>query len=579
MKTLIRIYKEAAKYRGYIIFATVSLLIITITNLAAPRLMQNMIKLLQDKTAGEGQMSEIWIIAGILLAVYAVQSVLRYVNNYYSHVAAWRFVSDIRVKLYDHLQRLSLSYFGDKQTGQLMSRITSDTNYLETLIAHAIPELVGSIALLIGVTVILFTMNWRLALLTCIPIPLILISAPVLKKMRKKHKEAQVYAAELSGVLQDNLSGIKEIQIFNKETAENEKIEKSSRKHIKALLEALRYSAVFHPSISFFTSLGNVIVVIFGGYMALVNKTIDISEIVAFFMYLGMFYTPVSAFARIIDDMQAGIVSAERVFEVLDADSDITEKPEAVNVPKLSGEISFNDVSFSYANGTPVLKNVTFSVPAKQMVAVVGATGVGKSTLASLLPRFYDPTSGNITMDGIDIRDMTLESLRKNISVVLQDVFLFCGTIRDNVMYGHDDATEEEMIEATKTACIYDFIMSLPDGFDTLVGERGMRLSGGQKQRISIARSLLCQTPVLIMDEATSAVDTETEGQIRKAISSISGKCSMVVIAHRLSTVRSADQIVVLDDCKIAEIGTHEELLAKNGIYKHLVEIQNISEK
>ena len=578
MKVLIKIYRAAGAYWRYIVLSTMSLLIITVTSLISPRLMQDMIRLLQNPGGGGSAMDGIWAIALWLLAVYAVQSIMRFVNSYYSHVAAWRFVSDIRVRLYDHMQKLSLSFFSDKQTGQLMSRITNDTASLEVLIAHAIPELVGAVVLFVGVTVILFSINWQLALLTCIPIPFILLSAPVLKKMRVKHKEAQIHAAELSGVLQDNLSGIKEIQIFNKLRVENEKVNKFSMAHITSLLQALRYSAIFHPGISFFTSLGNVIVVIFGGYMALVHGAMDISEIVAFFMYLGMFYGPVSSFARILDDMQAGIAGAERVFEVLDVSSDIKEKPGAIDVPILKGEIAFKDVSFAYDGGAPVLNGVSFIVPPKKMVAVVGATGVGKSTLASLLPRFYDPTGGSITIDGTDIRDMTLQSLRRNISVVLQDVFLFNGTIRDNIMYGNDGATEEDIIQATRTACIYDFIASLPDGFDTLVGERGMRLSGGQKQRISIARSILCRSSVLIMDEATSAVDIDTENQIRRAIASLSGRCTMVVIAHRLSTVRSADRIMVLDDCRVAETGTHDELMAKGGIYSRLVEMQTITE-
>ena len=584
MKILIKIYKEASKYKWYIVFSTLSLLIITATSLVGPRLMQDMIGLLQQYSEGgntdqiPAYMNSIWQIAIWLLTSYAVQSLMRFANNYYSHVAAWRFVSDIRVKIYDHMQKLSLSYFADKQTGQLMSRIINDTSSLEVLIAHAIPEMIGSITLLVGVTVILFATNWQMALLTCIPIPFILFSAPVMKKMRKKHKEAQIHAAELSGALQDNLSGIKEIQIFNKFDDENEKINRFSMAHISSLLQALWYSAIFHPSVSFFTSLGNVIVVIFGGYMALQYSAMQISEIVGFFMYLSMFYGPVSTFARIIDDMQAGIVSGERVMEVLDTPSEITQRPHAKEVSTLIGELAFENVSFSYQNDVPVLTDVSFAVPAKKMVAVVGATGVGKSTLVSLLPRFYDPTGGAITIDGIDIRDMTLHSLRRNISVVLQDVFLFNGTIRDNIVYGCPDATEEDVIKATKIACIHDFIVGLPDGFNTMVGERGMRLSGGQKQRISIARSILCKAAVLIMDEATSAVDTETESQIKKAIAAITGSRTMIVIAHRLSTVRSADRIIVLDDCRVTETGTHDELIAKNGIYKHLVEMQNISE-
>ena len=578
MKTLVKIYKQAKPYWGYILLGIVAILAINAASIAAPGLMQSMIRLLQDSSATLSSMDYLWGLAIWLLVVYAFQSVMRFLNSYYCHVGAWKFVSDIRVKLYDHLQRLSLSYFSDKQTGQLLSRIMSDTSTLETLIAHAIPELIGSLTLFTGVTIILFRINWQLALLTCVPIPFILIFAPILRRMRRKHKEAQAKLAALSGVLQDNLSGIKEIQIFNKQDSENKKVKEFSQNQTKTLLNALIYSAMFHPTISFFTSLGNVIVVLFGGYMALKYRVMEIDQLFAFFMYLGMFYGPVGSFARIIDDMQAGIAGSERILEVLETRSEIQEKPDAIDVGMLTGRIELDNVSFAYKNGVPVLADISFEVPARKMVAIVGATGVGKSTLVSLLPRFYDVERGSIKIDGTDIRDMTLESLRSNISVVLQDVFLFNGTIRENIMYGNQQATNEQLEQATKMACIYDFIAGLPEGFETMVGERGMRLSGGQKQRMSIARAILRKSPVLVMDEATSAVDTETESQIRAAIAAITGHCTMVVIAHRLSTVRSADHIIVLEDCRVAETGTHEQLIAKNGIYKNLVDMQNIVE-
>ncbi len=576
MKILVRIYKEARRYWGYILFATLSLFLVTASNLVAPKLMQGMIAILEREGANEGAIGEITRIALLLLCVYAVQLVTRYLNNYYSHVAAWHFVSDIRVKVYNHLQKLSLSYFHDKQTGQLMSRVVNDTNAFEMLIAHSIPQLAGAIIMFIGVTAILFSTNATLALMTCIPIPFIFIGVPIMKRIRSEHKKAQVYIAELNGALQDNLSGIKEIQIFNKQQAELEKVEKHSLKHISALLKALWYSAMFHPSISFLTSLGNVIVVGFGGYLALTRGNLEISEIVGFLIYLSMFYEPVSSFARIIEDMQSGIVGGERIFEILDTEPDVAEKPHAKHMPIASGKLTFENVSFSYRGDIPVLENISFEIPAKKMYAIVGATGVGKTTLTALLPRFYDPIKGRILLDGIDIRDITLASLRDNISMVLQDVFLFNGTIRDNITYGSHSATDEEVENAARVACIHDFIQSLPDGFDTIVDERGVRLSGGQKQRISIARSILSHSSVLVMDEATSAVDTETETEIRKAIAGLSGSRTMLVIAHRLSTVKSADCIIVLNEGKIAETGTHDELVAKNGIYKRLVDKQNI---
>ncbi len=577
MKTLLRLYKHARKYWKYIAFSTISLLIITAANLVAPGLMQRLVAILENGGNNPNLVTDIIKLAVVLAVVYLVQSVSRYFNSYYSHVAAWRFVSEMRVKIYNHLQKLSLAYYSDKQTGQLMSRIVHDTNHFEHLIAHAIPELIGALLTFIGVTTIIFLNNWKLALLTCIPLPFLALATPVLHRIRGEHRKAQKHVAELNATLQDNISGIKEIQVFNQQENERVRIEGLSNKHAGAVIKALWYSAFFHPSLSFFTSLGNVIVIGFGGYFVLTNE-MSISEITGFLMYLSMFYTPISSFARIFEDMQQGIVGAERMFEILDTKPDIEDSKNAVDLPIGSGEIEFKNVSFSYRDDIPVLKNLSFKLESKKMYAVVGATGVGKTTLAALLPRFYDPTSGEILLDGKNTKDITLSSLRDNISMVLQDVFLFHGTIKENILFGAKDATEEEMIAAAKTACIYDFIMSLPEKWDTIVGERGMRLSGGQKQRISIARSILSKSSVLILDEATSAVDTETETQIKQAINAIAGSRTMLVIAHRLSTVKAADSIIVLENGEIAEIGNHEELISKNGIYKKLVELQSIKD-
>ena len=577
MKTLIKLYKEAKKYWKYIAFSTVSLLIITGANLIAPGLMQRLVGILETGAGNPNLVTDIIKLAICLAVVYLVQSVSRYFNSYYSHVAAWNFVSQMRVKIYNHLQKLSLSYYADKQTGQLMSRIVHDTNHFEHLIAHAIPDLVSALLTFAGVTTIIFLNNWKLALLTCIPLPFLALATPILHRIRGEHRKAQKHVAELNATLQDNISGIKEIQVFNQQENERSHIEGLSKNHAKAVIKALWYSAFFHPALSFFTSLGNVIVIGFGGYFALTGE-MSISEITGFLMYLSMFYTPISSFARIFEDMQQGIVGAERMFEILDTNPDIQDKEGAIDIGATKGELEFKNVSFSYREDIPVLKNLSFKLEPKKMYAVVGATGVGKSTLASLIPRFYDPTEGEILLDGNNTKDITLTSLRNNISMVLQDVFLFHGTIKENIVFGSKDATEEEIVAAAKTACIYDFIMSLPETWDTVVGERGMRLSGGQKQRISIARSILSKSSVLVLDEATSAVDTETETQIKMAINTLVGSRTMLVIAHRLSTVKAADSIIVLEEGKIAEMGTHDELINKNGIYKKLVDLQSIKD-
>ena len=502
---------------------------------------------------------------------------MQFLNSYLSHHAAWNFVADIRSKIYNHLQKLSMSYYHDKQTGQLMSRVINDTANFELLIAHVIPDLITSVLLFIGVTIILFATNPLLAALTCIPIPFILVSVPFFKKIRAQHRKAQVQIAELNARLQDNFSGIKEIQIFNRQDDAYKAVNDGAQKHANSLLKALFYSAVLHPTVGFLTTLGNVIVVGVGGYLALQNQ-LEVSEIVGFLLYLSQFYGPVGTFARIAEDLQSGIAGGERIFEALDTEPDIKDKDNAISVGRVKGAISFENVYFSYDNQSEVLEDINLEIKENEMIALVGPSGVGKTTLAALIPRFYDPTKGKVKIDGIDIKDIKLHNLRENISMVLQDVFLFNGTIKDNIAYGKPGATIDEIQKAANIACVHDFITSLPEGYDTVVGERGVRLSGGQKQRISIPRSILCNAPILILDEATSAVDTETEKEIQEAIQKIAGSRTLIVIAHRLSTVRRADSIIVLENGKIVEKGRHEELIAKNGLYAHLCQIQTIKE-
>lgn len=577
MKTIFKIYKRSGKYAPLIAAAALSMILVTGVNLISPRVTQEIIKILQDSglpDAGDG-MRAIFILSAVLLLSYLLRAVFRFLQSYLGHIAAWKYVSELRADIYNSLQKLSIGYYSDKQTGALMSRVINDTADFEILIAHCIPDLVSGLLLFIGIAVILFVTNAQLAFLTCIPIPLILLSAPLLKKVRKKRKEAQERVSDLNAALQDNFSGIKEIQLFNRQEDEFNRVAELSGKHAGALIKALFYVAVIHPAVEFISSAGNVAVVAFGGWLAL-SGGMRLDEIVGFLLYLSMFYGPVGTFARIAEELQAGIACGERVFEVLESETDVKEAPEACDAGRLGGEVEFKNVDFNYNDGTSVLKDISFIIPAKKMYAVIGPTGVGKTTLAALIPRFYDVTGGELLIDGKNIKDLTLKSLRSNISMAMQDVFLFNGTIRENIQYGNSKAGDEEIERAAKTACIHDFITGLPAGYDTVVGERGMRLSGGQKQRISIARALLADSPVLILDEATSAVDTRTESEIQEAIQKIAGSRTMLVIAHRLSTVKRADMIIVIKDGFIHERGTHGELMAREGLYRHLVEIQNI---
>jgi ABC-type multidrug transport system fused ATPase/permease subunit len=373
----------------------------------------------------------------------------------------------------------------------------------------------------------------------------------------------------MNAVLQDNLAGLKEIQLFGRQSSASQLFSSQTYQWRDAVMNVAWLGGVYHPTVEVILSVGTVIVVGFGGIMAL-ESMLSVGDIVRFLLYLSLFYAPLATLVASVDSLLQAVAGAERVFAILDADSDITDKPDAINLASASGHLAFKNVFFSYDEESPVLDNISFDIPSGKMVAFVGPTGVGKTTIASLLARFYDPKSGLITLDGLDLRDISLTSLRKQLSVVSQDVFLFNGTISENIAYGKQGATREEVIAAAKKAYIHDFIVTLPKGYDSLVGERGILLSGGQKQRLAIARALLRDTPVLILDEATASVDLEAETKIQQAIGELAGNRTLVVIAHRLSTVRMADKIIVLDNANIVEQGCHEDLLATGGLYARL---------
>lgn len=579
MKYLIRLIKIARPYWKYLIISGISTIAITGINLLGPWLARQLINIITNLDKYPDPKGYIIKLSIILVASYIARIVFQFLASYLSHYAAWHLVAYMRGLVYDKLQQLSFRFFQDKQTGQLMSRVVNDTANFEALIAHAVPDLFTNALIILGVVVILFIVNPTLALLSLFPIPfLIYTGARFAKRVLPNFREAQRALADLNADLQDNISGIREIQLFNQQRKELSKIQNKAYRHIQALLNALRLSAVFHPTVTFLSSIGTVVVSSIGGIMALSGR-VSAGDIVGFMLYLNMFYQPITALSHVIENIQQALAGAERVFEILETESEIKEKPNAIELRDVKGKVTFENVSFSYDKKVPVLKNISFNIEPGQMVAFVGPTGVGKTTIMYLLVRFFDPDSGSIKIDDIDIRDVTLKSLHDNISMVMQDVFLFNGTIAENIAYGKEDATMEEIINAAKIACAHDFIMELPDGYNTYIGERGVKLSGGQKQRLAIARAVLKNAPILILDEATSSVDTETENKIQEAINNLAGTRTILIIAHRLSTVKRADKIIVLKEGEIVEEGTHEELLALRGLYYHLSSVQFVEQE
>jgi ABC-type multidrug transport system, ATPase and permease components len=550
------------------------MLIVTALNLLGPWLIKILIGIISNIGQYPDARRIIIRLSIILFLSYAARTLFQFLNGYLAHYAAWNMVAYMRTVVYEKLQQLSLRYYNDKQTGQLMSRVTNDTATFELLIAHALPDLCTNILVLLGVTIILFSMNTTLAFFTLIPIPFLAYACVLFAKyVLPMFRQSQRYLADFNAELQDNLSGIKEIQAFNKQDRELEKIKYNSFKVAAARIKAMKLSSIFHPMVNFFSSLGSVIVVAFGGLLALQSK-MPVEEVVGFILYLNMFYQPITNLSTVLESIQEAIACAERVFQVLDTEPDVKESAHPKVLKKVKGEISFDHVSFSYNPMRPILKDVSFTVKPGEMIAFVGPTGVGKTTIMSLLNRFYDINSGSISIDGVDVKDAALRSLRDNISMVLQDVFLFNGTIEENIAYGKKDASRDEIIRAAKIACAHDFIMNMSEGYDTYIGERGVKLSGGQKQRLAIARAVLKDAPILVMDEATSSVDVETEKEIQTAINNLAGSRTIIIIAHRLSTVKKADNIIVLDDGMIIEQGKHEELIRHKGMYNLLCSMQ-----
>ena len=485
-----------------------------------------------------------------------------------------RMERDMRKELFDHYERLSFSYYDQNNSGQMMSKLVSDLFDISELAHHGPENLFISLIKIIGSFIFLFMINWMLAIPMLILVVFMLIfSYGQNKRMQETFMDNRRKIGDINSSLQDTLSGIRVVQSFANERIEEKKFDKSNEAFLISKDANYRCMGSFMSGNLFFQGLMYMITLVFGGWLIAHGK-MAASDLAMYALYIGIFISPIQILVELTEMMQKGFSGFKRFLDVVETKPEIVDAPDARELTNVKGDVCYEDVSFHYSDDdTPVLSHVSFSIPAGKSIALVGPSGSGKTTICSLLPRFYDVTGGRVIIDGVDVRKLTLESLRGHIGLVQQDVYLFCGSIKDNIAYGKPDATMDEIMDAAKKANIHDFIMELPDGYDTFVGERGTRLSGGQKQRISIARVFLKNPPILVLDEATSALDNESERYIQKSLEELAKDRTTITIAHRLSTIRNADEILVVADNGIAERGTHEELLAQGGIYAHYYEM------
>ena len=509
-----------------------------------------------------------------MMGVYGLLALAEFGDQFLRHALGERFLFDLRVRIYDYLQRLSLSFFERTSTGELMSRVTNDVNALEQFVTHGVILTTVDLMRLVGASAVLIVLDWRLALVVLLPVPLIALGLRRFNRhVRPIYRRVRDRMGDINTRLQDDLAGIRVVQAFGQEDAELERFHSVSERYYQERVSAIRTWAAFFPGISFVAAAGGVLVLGIGARM-IIGGQLSLGTLVAFLSYMASFYDPVRRLADVDNTFQQAIAAADRIFELLDEKVDIRDTPDAITLNKIKGDVVFHDVHFHYGDGDEVLHDIDFHIAPGQVVALVGPSGAGKTSIANLLCRFYDPTHGHILLDSHNLRQVQLRSLRRHVAVVLQDTFLFNATVRENLLYGKPDASERELIAAAEAACAHEFIEQMPGGYDTEIGERGVKLSGGQRQRLALARAILADPRILILDEATSSVDAEAEYLIQQALEKVMQGRTSLVIAHRLSTIRNADKIIALHDGKISEVGNHDELLAHGGLYSQLYQRQ-----
>ena len=567
MQTLKKFIKYYKPYKAVFFIDLLCATIISAIDLAFPQLLRTLTKTLFAGAPGKIVSALIPITIGLLVA-YIIQTACRYYVTYAGHMMGARMERDMRKELFDQYEKLSFSYYDQNNSGQMMSKLVSDLFDISELAHHGPENLFISLIKIIGSFIFLFMINRMLAVPMLILVVLMLVfSYGQNKKMQETFMDNRRKIGDINSSLQDTLAGIRVVQSFANERIEQEKFNRSNENFLISKDANYRCMGSFMSGNAFFQGMMYLVTLVFGGFL-IAHGRMEASDLAMYALYIGIFISPIQILVELTEMMQKGLSGFRRFLEVVETEPEIVDADDAKPLKNVKGNVCYEDVSFHYSDDdTPVLSHVSFEIPAGKSIALVGPSGSGKTTICSLLPRFYDVTEGRVTIDGNDVRKLTLESLRSQIGLVSQDVYLFGGSIKDNIAYGKPDATMDEIVDAAKKANIHDFIMELPDKYDTFVGERGTRLSGGQKQRISIARVFLKNPPVLILDEATSALDNESERFIQKSLEELAKDRTTITIAHRLSTIRNADEILVVADCGIAERGTHEELLALDGIY------------